>query len=426
MQILHITPAYWPMRGGAELYVKEISQRFVADGHRVTVLTGDARTVEDFWHYVPFSVRPASQERVDGVDVYRCPVRGLPLGPWFLFLLRRLTITLSTIPPAAPLLRRMMTFFPRLSGLGDKFAQLEPTFDIVHGFNLSWEYPMVLAGEYALKRNIPFIATPFLHVGEPGQKKVMRNYTMPHQLTTLRSSNAVVVQTDLERAQLISLGVSRERIFKVGAGIDLGRIQGGNGARFRQKYHLQGPVVAFVGTVRSDKGAVHLVEAVRRLQQQGMHVCLVLAGLPMGSFQRYYRSLPEEARRYILLLGPISEDEKKDLLAASQVLALPSRVESFGIVLLEAWAYGLPVIGARAGALTEIIEDRHDGLLVPYGDVKALAQAVGELLEHPSWAECLGRRGLQKVKERYTWDMIYEKMLALYQDLITTSGHGGQ
>lgn len=415
MRILHLTPAYWPVRGGGELYVQELSERLAAGSGQVTVLTSDAITVEDFWRYRREAAAGPRSESIGGVNVVRCPVRPLPLGPGSLFLLRRLAIGLSDLPAGAALSRRLAACFPRLPDLDRELERLEGPFDLVHGFNLSWEYPLVVAADYSRRHGLPFVATPFLHTGEAGRKRVLRNYTMGHQVAALRVADAVVVQTDLEGGALAALGVAPERIVTVGVGVDPEGVRGGDGAGFRRRYGIDGPLVAFVGSIRHDKGADHLVQAVRRLSEEGMRVHLALAGLPSASFRRTYGALPDPVRRHVLLLGPVSEEEKCDLLAAAQLLALPSRVESFGIVLLEAWACGLPVIGARAGALVEVIDEGQDGLLVPYGDAEALGAAVRYLLENPSQAERMGERGRRKVHERYTWDAITGRVKDVYQ-----------
>ena len=101
---------------------------------------------------------------------------------------------------------------------------------------------------------------------------------------------------------------------------------------------------------------------------------------------------------------------KEMLFRAADVFALPSRTESFGIVYLEAWAHALPVIGARAGAVTEVIRDEIDGLLVQYGDSRAIADALLRLNQSPSWARSLGNAGYEKIGRCFTWDAVLERI----------------
>ena len=87
-----------------------------------------------------------------------------------------------------------------------------------------------------------------------------------------------------------------------------------------------------------------------------------------STFEGVYGELPEAHRVRTRRLGPVRGQLKQDMLAATDLFVLPSRVDSFGIVYLEAWAYGLPVIGCRAGGVPDVIDDGQDGLLVNYGD----------------------------------------------------------
>jgi glycosyltransferase involved in cell wall biosynthesis len=103
---------------------------------------------------------------------------------------------------------------------------------------------------------------------------------------------------------------------------------------------------------------------------------------------------------------------------------MPSRTDSFGIVFLEAWTYGKPVIGARAGGPQEIIEHRGDGLLVPFSDVESLSREIARLLNDRDLARQLGMAGRRKTLERYTWDRVYAQVAGLYDELVTRRLNG--
>jgi glycogen(starch) synthase len=166
-----------------------------------------------------------------------------------------------------------------------------------------------------------------------------------------------------------------------------------------------------------DKGTMHLLEAMRRLRQSGRLVDLAFAGTILAPFQRYLATLPTKEWEWLHVLGPVSEEEKRDLLAAADVFAMPSRTDSFGIVYLEAWLYGKPVIGARTWGVSDVIADGHDGLLVPFGDVPALAKAIAELLDDPQRRSEMGKRGQRKVLQYHTWEVKYPHVRDLYRSL---------
>lgn len=418
MKVLHVNAAYWPFPGGAEVYAQEISERLVRDGNEVIVVTTDAGSVEHFWARGKRRLEK-DREIHNGVEIHRCRVAHLPLAPYSFYILRRGAIEVSHLPlDTTPLLRFLARFMPGVPDLAQTLESLGPSFDLIHGMNISLEYPLIEALRFARRHHLPFIATPFVHTGESRDDHVRRYYTMRHQIEALRESDLVIVQTDIEGRALAERGVSHERIRKVGMGVNPPAVTGGEAARFRQRHGIQNRIVAFIGTVTYDKGAIHLIEAMSRLWRDGTDGHLVIAGPQVEEFTRYYAKLPTSVRGRIKLLGPTFGDEKRDLLAACQMVVMPSRVDAFGIVYLEAWANRKPVIGARAGGVPEVIRDGKDGLLVPFGDIQGLSEAIGLLLEDDDLASCLGERGHRKTMRLYTWDAIYRKVKGIYEELV--------
>jgi glycogen synthase len=425
MRILHTNAGYCPFVGGAETYLQAMSERLVGDGHAVTVATTDAMHVQSFW--APRQPRIAERKAsLNGVEVLRSRVQTLPLSPWSFYLLRRLATDLARLPfDTRPILDRLAPWMPRVPDLERTLEALEPGFDLVHGVNISLEWPLMAGWRYARRHGLPFVATPFVHVGD---RAVQRFYTMPHQLAALRDADRVLVQTGIEGQELVRLGVAPERIVCLGMGVDLDEVQGGDGLRFRSEYAVDGPLVTFMGALTDDKGAVHLLRAMQVLWDRGCNATLAVAGPAVmpSSFEQVYGELGPSARARIRRLGTVRGARKQDMLAASDLFVLPSRVDSFGIVYLEAWAHGLAVIGCRAGGVPDVIDDGQDGLLVPFGEVVALASAIEALLLDPERRQVMGMKGRAKVESRYTWDRIYGDLSALYAEVATSHSGSGE
>jgi glycogen(starch) synthase len=417
MRILHTNAGYWPFVGGAETYLRVMSERLARDGHDVVVAATDATGVQSFWD--PHQLRVPDREMVlDGVRVIRSPVSHLPISPWSFYLLRRLASDLGRLPfNTRPLFDRLAPLMPGVPALEQTLEQIQPGFDLVHGVNVALEWPLIAGWRYARRHGLPFVATPFLHAGGP---KVQRFYTMPHQVAALRDADRVIVQTGIEGRILTGLGVPPERIVRLGMGVNLEETQGGDGARFRAQHGIDGPVVTFMGVLTDDKGIVHLLRAMQHLWGKGSDATVVIAGRPMvpSSFERAYAGLPEDQRLQTRRLGLVDGQLKQDMLAATDLFAMPSQIDSFGIVYLEAWAYGVPVIGCRAGGVPDVIDDRKDGMLVDYGDEAGLAMAIEGLLADPEGRRAMGRRGRAKVEAHYTWNQIYRGLAAVYQELV--------
>jgi glycosyltransferase involved in cell wall biosynthesis len=139
------------------------------------------------------------------------------------------------------------------------------------------------------------------------------------------------------------------------------------------------------------------------------------------NIDRMIHALAPEQRDRVTVINDFSEEEKPDLLMACDVLAHPSANESFGIVFLEAWACGKPVIGAREGAVPSVIDDGYDGLLFDYPDPDSLAKVVLDLLANPSLRSQFGQAGREKTLANYTWDVVTERLRNVYTQAIARS-----
>jgi len=421
LRFLHVINRYWPARGGSETHLGELSTRLAADGHSVTVVTTDALDFRVFWDPHQRRVSTLGEEH-NGVRILRFPVRHIPGAPLSYVTCRhvlRLLSRLSPVPTSA--LTRLSRLTPWVPDLLRWLDTTDERFDLVAGMNILFE-PLLQAGLcFARRRGLPFVVYPLTHLGagaRPGDDDVGAFYTMRHQLAVVRASDAAAVQTATERAFYAGHGIDPERLPIIGPGVDPSAVLGGRAQRFRDAHGLVGPIVVGLSAMGYNKGTVELVQAARALWRAGYELHLVLAGEIVHPFPLFLASLPPDDRQRIQVLGPVTDDEKRDLLAAADVVALPSRTDSFGIVYLEAWLYRKPVIGARAWGISDVIADGEDGLLVPFGDVSALAAAIAFLLEHPDRRAALGENGWQKVHRFHTWDQKYALVRELYLRLI--------
>lgn len=413
MKILHVVQRYPPAIGGSELVFEQLSERLAARGHTVTVWTTDALEIERFWSPTAPAL-PAGETERNGVTVWRARVRHLAPTDQVYHRLRWLAITLAPLPGTLPLLRGIASLTPFVPSLARRAQWGDDRFDLVHAGCAPYDSLMIWAQRFAARRRIPFLMTPFAHLGRPEDWEIRRHYTLPHQIELMRRADAVFVQTALEGEALAQLGVPRRAIRRSGAGIEPAALAGGDGARFRRRHGITGPIVVFLGVALPEKGALDVLAAVRRLRADGCPVTLVVAGKRTPAFDAALAAGPADS---CLVLGPISEAQKRDLLAAGTLLALPSRTESFGIVYCEAWSAGLPVIGAAAGAPAEVIEDGVTGRLVPFGDVSALAAAIRELITNPEQAQRLANAGRAHAHTRHTWQAVVDRVEAVYREV---------
>jgi glycosyltransferase involved in cell wall biosynthesis len=278
-------------------------------------------------------------------------------------------------------------------------------FDAVHAGAFPYAWPVVCGLRLARRHSVPFFLTPFLHLGDPtdANDRTRRQYTAPPLRMLLRAADRVFVQTPGEVSAARSLGVPECRIVLQGLGVDTGECTGGDRQRIRARWKV-GPGDVVLGHLANnsvEKGTVDLLRAAAQLWTGGRRFAVVLAGPEMPNFRRFLGDFPFAGR--VRRLGVLSEQQKRDFYAGLDAFALPSRSDSFGLVLLEAWANGLPNVAYRAGGPGELVRHDRDGLLVQCGDVSALATALARLIDDAPIRRALGAAGRERLGREFRW-----------------------
>lgn len=131
-----------------------------------------------------------------------------------------------------------------------------------------------------------------------------------------------------------------------------------------------------------EKGIDHLIEAMARVEARcpAAHLHIVGEGVDKSRLQTIAQKLPSPEK--VTFLGRVNDERLQTELRECQVFALPSRKEGFGLVYLEAMAFGKPCIVANAGGAPEVV-DMHSGVVIPYGEVELLAETMVECLRTP-------------------------------------------
>ncbi len=276
---------------------------------------------------------------------------------------------------------------------------------------------MVTGWRLARQHQKPLVITPFVHLGSAKGDRVSRNSTMDHQRRMLIDAQAVLALTSIEKRGLVEYGILPDRVGVAGSGLEtIPPFE--TPKSIMASFRLSKPFALFIGRLNKDKGAIDAAEATLRLQARGSQVSLVLVGRISKEFEGYYQGLAIGDKQLIRPLGMTSEAEKHSLLQACHMLLLPSRSDSFGIVLLEAWAHGKPVIGARAGGIPGVIIDGETGFLVDYGDVSTLAERMNQLLLDVELSNTMGEAGRLLTEREFTWKQVTKRVLDSYQRVL--------
>lgn len=413
MRIAHFVQRYPPALGGSEAYFARLSRWLAARGDDVTVWTTTAIDLSAFWSPGRRCVRPGIR-REDGVTVRRYRLFRLPL------LQTRLLKALSLLPWRTWQLWTL-SCNPLAPGMAWDALRSAERYDVVHATAFPYGWPLACARLLARRQRIPLVVTPFLHLGDPADPHdpTRRAYTQPALLNLAREAAALFVQTAGERQALLERGFSPERVLLQGMGLERASCTGGDRTRARQAWGLgaEEVVVGHLANQSREKGSVDLLRAAELAWRRGGRFRVVLAGPEMPNFVSFWRHYRPQER--VVRLGVLDAAQKRDFFAGLDVFALPSRSDSFGIVLLEAWANGVPNVGYRAGGVAWVIHDESDGLLVRCGDVPGLATALLRLAGAAELRRRLGRAGWERTRTEFDWDekcalvrRVYEQVCA--------------
>lgn len=173
-------------------------------------------------------------------------------------------------------------------------------------------------------------------------------------------------------------------------------------------------LVGGVGRLERVKGFTHLVAAAAKVRERMPNVRFALAG--QGNEEAALRRQAAPLGDTFCFLG--LRHDIPELMAAFDILAVPSINEGMGRVLLEAGAAGTPCVGSAVGGIPDIIDDGETGLLAPPGDADALAKAIVELLHAPERLRLMGDAARAKVAPHYSLEHMVTRIETLYEELI--------
>lgn len=254
----------------------------------------------------------------------------------------------------------------------------------------------------AHRARLPFVFTPLRHERPLG-------WNSPAFRELYHSAAAVIALTNSEARWLIGRGARPDRTHVIGLGPTNDPSASPAAAR-----EMLGPdrIVLFLGQLHDYKGFRPLIEVARSYEHR-RNLLFVFAGPDIRGNSRAFRGAPGNVR----YLSKVDQAMRDSLLQACTVLCVPSSRESFGAVLVEAWACGKPVIGGPAAATRELIDEGVDGWTVSQ-DPRAIATVLGRLLDDDELCRRAGAAGRAKVAERYSWTAVANRHLAIYEDLL--------
>jgi glycosyltransferase involved in cell wall biosynthesis len=384
MRILHVVPSYYPAvrYGGPIRSVHGLARALVSRGHEVHVYTTNVDGPKDA------DVPIGNAVDLDGVSVWYFPTG---IG------------------------RRLY----RSPAMGLALDQSISDFDVVHTHSV-FLWPTTAAARAALKHRIPYILAPRgMLVPELIRRKsrfLKLSWLRTIERRNLEAAAAIHVTSNQEAEDLRRLGLRYKKCVIVPNGVeapDPGRVGKGH----QRWWNERRARILFLGRVNWKKGLDRLINAMSLLPEAD----LVIAGDDDDGYRATLEALAGDlgVADRVLFIGPLHGQEKWELLASAQVLALPSYSENFGNVVLEAMAMSCPVVVTPEVGLADLLIKSGAGEVVS-GDPKCLARALHGLLADSSKAQRMGALGCTIVKQQFAWAGIAEEMEKVYFEITAT------
>ena len=392
--------------GGTETVILETCRRLLKNGHQTEI-------------FCPNALAHQNKEAIEGVPIRRFPY-----------------------------------FYPYFGLSGDAKAQLDrkggnlfsfrmmralknyPALDIIHLHTA--KRPGGIGRYIAMKRKIPYVVS--LHGGVfdvPDAEA--ETWTAPTQGTIewgkvlgwwvgsrrVLDDAAAILCVGAEEQRQTQRRFPQKKVLHLANGVDPERFATGDGDKFRKSYGipLDAYVVVTVGRIDPQKNQIFAVDLLPELMRLNPDTHMVIIG-PVTN-ERYHEKLTRKINenglqgRVVVIDGlAAGSQELVDAYHGADLFLLPSVHEPFGIVILEAWAAGLPVIASRVGGIPSFVKDQEDGLLFAPNDKLSCLKTFEILTSSQSKAGEMAAAGRRKAVARYSWDGITQTLIDIYEEAI--------
>ncbi len=370
MRIIQASSYFYPHIGGVETHVLELAQSLQDMGHEVIVLCAA----------VPKS---DPVEVLNGLHIYRFPALDLPYVPFIYALRRRIA----------------------------KFSA-----DVIHS-----HYPPPFMSYGAVKGlpQVPHVLTYHCDLEIPNH---IANLRIPSVLkhSIQRVNNSLYAKPVLDAVdQIIATTQSYAESSPLLQNYQYEIVP--NGVRLQAFDSLPDTSerkvkqVLFVGRLSSVKGIDYLIKAAKIVLKQHEDATFLIVG--DGEERQSLKALTKGYEDCIKFCGHISRRVLVELYRSSAVLVLPSftRLEAFGVVLLEAMACETPVIASQIPGVLDVIGD--GGFLVKPCSPQSIATAIQNIFENPVNARRMGKKGRKLVEQKYDWKIVAQQILSVYANV---------
>lgn len=377
MNIVLVSHSYLPSIGGVEIVVNNLAKQLRKNGHKVCIITAIQKGLEKY-------------EKIDGIQVYRLRFN---------------------IP--RPSLRGLLSFFIRfpVTFINMAFIIKSINADIVNvHFPINQSFYVLLL-KYL--QDFPLVVT--VHGNDvhkfPNESVILR-WLLKNILKKAEFVTACSLSL-LNDAKIFCSGIESKSL-PIGNGIDLEEFN------IQDKYVNANPYILALGRFVYKKGFDILINAFKIIAEKYPTIDLILAGDGEERKKLEALCIQSNLQERVKFLSLVDREEVIKLFNGCEFFVLPSRIEPFGIVNLEAMAASKPIVAMRVNGVSEIIRDGENGILVDSIDHSLLAEKIIYLIKQDCDIRAeMGKVGRKIVEEDYTWRKISDKYLGVYKKSIS-------
>ncbi|MCL4486890.1 MAG: glycosyltransferase family 4 protein [Chloroflexi bacterium] len=371
MKIAIVASDYAPTVGGVQTAVRNIALHSTRLGHSVTILSA-----------LP-SRKVAAAEWVDGIPVHRFPWGRRPL---------------VTLP-----FRGVETLF----GMARVLAEFKPDLVYIHFLTINALWVLLL--HYVMRFKLVASARGNDIQGIPKRSRLQR-WMLVHLFG--RADAVLFCSSYVQRdaAEYLRHVSPRAYVGVVGDGFNADEFAG------QVPFQHTAPYLLAMGRLVEKKGFDLLVRAFASVAADSPDLQLLIAG--DGEERAALENLVDELkmRGRISLLGFTDREQTIRLFLGCEFFVLSSRIEPFGIVVLEAMAAGKPVLATRSGGVVDLVQTGVNGLLVE-PDTASLAAGIRDLLAHRDSTRSMGERAVASI-QAHTWHAVTRQFLAVFERVV--------
>lgn len=390
MKIAFITFEYPPfVQGGAGVYAENITKELTRLGHEVHIITPRVSGSE--------KCKISNGIFIHGINFINKPLLSAP-SYWI--------------------------------GLRSQFKIIEKNvggFDIVHGnavsdFSLTKKIvnvPRIITVHHLARDVLEVINPTFLsRVKNLGGEIGMTPFI---EKICIERANKIITVSEYTKRKLVSLyNISLRKIEVIynGCGKKNFRFSENEKDDVKEKYNISNdkPVLLFVGRVDDKRKRLDFLLKAFEIVLSKIDANLVVVG--SGNKEPYKRlssslGIGENA----IFTGYVDDLTLRKFYSICDIHVVPSRLEGFGLTILDAMAAGKPVVATNVGAIPEIVKNGENGILVGLGDVDGMSKAICTFLHDEKLAENIGERNVNYVKERFSWAKSAKEIERLYMQL---------